>query len=544
VYFNVDLNYALEQLKQEQAIKIEIVRQQEGASIDEMERNALALLKETLLADFFRPAMTDAPAAATAAGSAMASQFVGSTADTNKGNTGKTQVEIGFQLQYKEETQLKEADFDYSVTSPETRTHAPNGFFSAILSKTEKEQHFREIPLDDPFFKVLGVDVTTNAAFELLDLKSANVDLQYGGSPEQPAVTGGVVFTATKHEAAHFQAFVQQNNFSFRHKVAYDFGQDERVAGQTTHTETPWRSSVSRALVINPLEDIPLMHVYLEPGEVDWEIITKIEVTVIYDDEANRFHTERTYLFAQNTARQEWLVRLTNRNVSTYKVRYRWHLKDLSEIDGKIEEHSESHLIIGDPFADRLNIFIDPRVDAANVARVTVDLHYEDAAHQFEIRKQVEISTAPFKLTPVSIPLIDKKKRKYTYQVSLVKPNGRAENHAPKVTDQLSIIVTEGGVYLDVDVVLIGALAAANVDALQIDLKSQPLEGESPKIESHLFLPNEPARVTKRLLLRADGPTEFQYRSLAMVGGREVKHDWTKHESKILLLQLQQLLQP
>ena len=113
------------------------------------------------------------------------------------------------------------------------------------------------------------------------------------------------------------------------------------------------------------------------------------------------------------------------------------------------------------------------------------------------------------------------------------------------MTDQLSIIITEGGVYLDVDLVLIGDLTAAGIEALQIDLQSQPLEGEAPKIESHLFLPSETAkRVTKRLLLRADAQTEFQYRSLALAGGKQIERGWTKHQSKILLLQLQQLLQP
>jgi hypothetical protein len=546
VYVSADLSFALEKLKQEQAIKIEIVRQQEGASVDEMERNALALLKETLLNDFFRPAMSASPAAAaTAASSAVANQFMGSTTDTNKGVTGKTQVEVGFQLQYKKEEELKEADFDYSVIAPQTRTHAPNGFFSAILSKTEKAQHFREIDLDDPFFKVLEVEINTIPEFDSLDLKSAVLDLQYGGTIAQPLTSGSITFTPAKKDPAQFQAFVQQGDLSFRHRVTYDFGQSERVAAQTFRTQTPWRTVVSRALVINPTQDVPLLHVYVEAGEVDWDVVTKIEATLIYDDEANRFHSERTYMIAKDTARQEWLVRLANPAISNYQVKYVWHMKDLTELNSNVETHTESHLIVGDPFVDRLNLFIDPRVDPANVARLIVDLHYEDPANKFEVRKQVEISSAPFKLTNVSIPLIDKKKREYTYQVSLVKPSGGAENHAPKSTDQLSIIITEGGVYLDVDLVLIGDLTAAGVEALQIDLQSQPLEGEAPKIESQLFLPSDPAkRVTKRLLLRADAPTEFQYRSLALAGGKQIERGWTKHQSKILLLQLQQLLQP
>jgi hypothetical protein len=93
-----------------------------------------------------------------------------------------------------------------------------------------------------------------------------------------------------------------------------------------------------------------------------------------------------------------------------------------------------------------------------------------------------------------------------------------------------------------VDVVLIGDLAGLGIEALQLDLRSEPLEGELPKIESHLFLPGPEKRIGKRLLLRADLPQMFEYRTKVLASGQEIENDWTKHQSKILLLQLQKLL--
>jgi hypothetical protein len=90
--------------------------------------------------------------------------------------------------------------------------------------------------------------------------------------------------------------------------------------------------------------------------------------------------------------------------------------------------------------------------------------------------------------------------------------------------------------------VLIGDLAALTIDALQLDLRSEPLDGELPKIESHLFLPGPEKRISKRLLLRADRPQVFEYRTLVLSGGREIVNDWTQHQNQILLLQLQRLL--
>lgn len=243
----------------------------------------------------------------------------------------------------------------------------------------------------------------------------------------------------------------------------------------------------------------------------------------------------------KDSKRQEWIVRLTNPELNSYQVQYRWFLKDLSQIKGKAETHIESHLFVGDPFLDRLPITVDPHVEAANVGRINVELFYEDPPNNFTVRKQVELDP-PFKRATATIPIVNGKKREYTYTVSLVKPNGQAESHEPKLTDQLSIIITEGGVYLDVDVKLIGKLDALGVDALQLDLQTEPLDGNQPKLESHLFLPGEPDRFTQRLLLRADRPLQFQYRTLVMTKGREIAADWVKHESKILLLPLQNLL--
>jgi hypothetical protein len=284
-----------------------------------------------------------------------------------------------------------------------------------------------------------------------------------------------------------------------------------------------------------------MIHIYLEQGVVDWDVVAQIEAHLTYDDPDSSFHTERTFMINKDSKRQEWIVRLSNPALNSYQVQYRWFLKDLSQIKGKVETHTESHLFVADPFLDRLPITVDPHVDAANVARINVELLYEDQPNNFAVRKQVELEP-PFKRATATIPIVNAKKREYTYTVSLVKPNGQAESHEPKHTDQLSIIITEGGVYLDVDVKLIGKLDALGIDAMQLDLQAEPLDGSQAKVESHLFLPSEADRFTQRLLLRADRPLEFEYRTLVISKGREIPSEWIKHESKILLLPLQNLL--
>ena len=549
--FDAGITYAVEQLKETGAIQIEIIRQQEGQSVEQMETNALQLLKETLLADFFKPAMSDNTAPMTqavnaanqlVAGTAAASQGTAAAGGANNAGDG-LRVQLGLQLQWKKQEELKTATYDYSVSAPETRTHSPNGFFSALMSGTDMAQHIRSIRLDDDFFKVIDVPVTTTADFDRLDLVSIAVDLQYGGTVDQPTVPGTAVFTKSDIEVKRFRAFIDHDDASFRYRVTYSFGQSAEIAAQRQTLVTPWRTTTTRALVVHPPEDIAMLDVRVEPGVVDWDVVDTIETTLAYDDLANTFHAERTYLIANGTAGQEWKVRLTDPAKSTYSVRNTWHLKDHREIPGAAGPETRPQLPVPDPFVDRLPIRIQPLVDPNNVARVDVELIYSDPGHGFEIRKSVPFLAPDFAPVTETIPVIDKELTQYAYQATLIRKTGQAEVQPQVSTDALSILVTEGGAYFDVTITILGDLGAAGLQALQVDLRAEPLDGAVQKVESRLFQPGVTPQTAVRLLLRADRPQEFEFHTIAFTADRgPVESGWAKHSNANLVLQPARLL--
>ena len=543
----------MEKLKESGAITIEIVRQQVGQTVDQMETNALQLLKESLLDEFFKPAMSNMSAATQAvgaanqimAGTAATSQGVTNTAGAAAGGGAKTRVEIGFSLQYKSEEELKEATYDYSVIAPETRTHAPNGFFSALLSDTEMAQHIRSIDLDDDFFKILDVAVSTTADFERLDIDAITVDLQYGGTVDAPAVTTSVVLTAAAADPARFRAFLDRDDVSFRYRTRYAFGNAESIAAQEQSLTTPWRTSTGRALVVHPPEDVAMLQVRVEPGVVDWDVVRTIQTTLAYDDPDHDFHTERSFLLSATAQPQEWLVRLTDPGLRAYTARDVWHLVDQHEIPGPTVTETRAQLPVADPFVDRLPVRVQPLVDPANVARVDVELSYADPAHHFEVHKSVGVVGPEFLPVTETIPLIDARLRGYTYQATLVKKNGQAERQPATTTEVLSVLVTEGGAYFDVTVTILGDMTQAALQAVQVDLRAEPLDGVPPRVESRLFQPGQPPQAAVRLLLRVDRPQQFEFRTTAFLSdGGPVESPWTPHTNANLVLQPARLRQP
>ena len=106
------------------------------------------------------------------------------------------------------------------------------------------------------------------------------------------------------------------------------------------------------------------------------------------------------------------------------------------------------------------------------------------------------------------------------------------------------IIVTEGGLAVDVSVQLLGDLAQSGIGGLQLDLKSEPLDGQQEKVFSHLFEPGGDKHFVQRLLLRVDRPAHnYQYKTtLYLNSGDPKESDWDSRDNTVLVLQPSQLL--
>jgi hypothetical protein len=537
VAVDVNIDYTLQKLRDSGAIKINIVREQEGKSVDDMQKEAMDLIKNDILNDFFKPQMTVAPlpAAVPATANANASNINSGTAGTQG-----TKVSIGFQLQEIHQDELRTRTFDYTVQAPVTQTHAPNGFFSALIGKTSKADLIKEVKLDDDFFKVISVNASSIADFGVTDLKTVVLDVAYGGTVDEPATILSPIFTAADNSAKTFQTFIDGGEMSYRYRSSYFFGQNPMVGGQTSEYHTDWLTTLSRSLVVNPQIDVPMLHVYVAQGLIDWDLIAQIETTLSYDDPASQFHAERSFQINQSFQRDEWIVRLTNPALTTYNVQHTWILKDnLRRITGPVQQMSAAQLFVFDPFVDRLPVIVQPEVDPANVSRLTIAFHYEDAANQLDVRKLVEIAP-PFRTTTVILPLMNAKKREYAYQATIYRTGGAAAENLPELTtDQMSIVIADGSLPFDVSVILVGDLVQAGLAALQVDLQADPLDGQPPAPQSHLFQPGGDSKWIQRLTLRSDRPSHtYQVQTTAFYAGKDpYPSSWNDHDTSILVIQ-------
>ena len=545
VALSVDIGYEVEKMVQDSTITIDIVRQRDDQSMDQLQTQALDLIKQLITEEFFKPQMTATSAGAAATAATAARQFSGATAPAggiNRGTAGSGgRVEVGFQLQYKEQHELDTFDVDFNVAAPETRTHAPNGFFSALLTDVDRATHIKEIDLDSEFFKQIDVAVTSTPDLDRFDVQAIDVELQHGGTPDAPATAGSIQFTPQKLGGGHFIAFPDGGDYTVRHRTVYSFGNSPDIAAQpnTARRSTGWITSPDRALLVHPGDDVAVRTVVVEPGSVDWDVVEQVETTLTYTDPAHSFTTSRTYLVNATTPRQEWRVRLTDAQLTGYQIGHTWHLKEGNKvITGPTLPSDLDHVFVPDPFVDRLEVVVNGLVDKAAVARIDVVFTYRDDGHDFEVRKIVQLAGPEFAPVVVDVPLRDADVREYTYQATLVKVNGAPEQQPAQTTDAGTILISEGGHYLDVAITVLGQLANAGLDGILVELRADPPDGQQQVVQSVAIAATDPPKATVRLLLRSDRANGYEYRTTAYLSaGNQVVRDWEPAQAANLVLQ-------
>src|SRR5262249_14898519 len=141
------------------------------------------------------------------------------------------------------------------------------------------------------------------------DLKVIIVEMTYGGTPERPKIVAQPVpqFTASDTAPKGFQAFLEDGEMNYRYRVSYTFGQSEMVGAQHSTYTMPWQTTMSRAIVVNPPEDVPMLHVFVDQGNIDWDLVDSVSTRVWYDDPGNHFHAERTFIVKSDFKRQDWV---------------------------------------------------------------------------------------------------------------------------------------------------------------------------------------------------------------------------------------------
>jgi hypothetical protein len=290
----------------------------------------------------------------------------------------------------------------------------------------DKSKHFIEIDLDDPFFRLLTVDIATPVDFAKVGLFSSEVAIDYG-NPADPQNHRHAEFRLTAEDRGpkQFQTFLNASrDITFRPGFQHHFLADSGWIGEKLTYEIPPRESTDRTLTVDPANDLGFLEVQVFPNRIDAGIIEAVDVRLSYDDGAT-FQRADTFRVLPTSAPQFWRLRLTNPAVRTYQATFTHRLKNGdTRTTGPISSDA-SLLPVDDPFEGALDIRAIPLFPAGTVRQVFVDVSYEDPANNYRREERLEIPGGATAAVPLRIALLDPDLRTFRHRITIVTTDGR-----------------------------------------------------------------------------------------------------------------------
>ena len=322
----------------------------------------------------------------------------------------------------------KKITLRYNRAEATRRTYAPQGFFGLMLGDLrDKAKYFKEIDLDDPFFREFKVEASIPIAFEPIGLLSAQVALDYG-DPAKPQdhKHADFVFVPGDAAAKTFKVFMNSTrDIDYDAGYQYHFDPQSTWVADRSSYEVPAESTVDRTLFVNPYEHIEFREITATPGDIDWEIVDTIEVRL-----QARGYTQpeprAALLLTRDSGPQTWRLRgakpaPADRGVTCQLVQ---RLKDgTSERSGPVEVDIPQ-IVVHDLFQDALNLEFIPLFDPAAVTRAFIDIEYRDQANAYERNERLEIAGTATEPVKMRIALRDKRQRTFRCRFSFVGPSG------------------------------------------------------------------------------------------------------------------------
>lgn len=337
-------------------------------------------------------------------------------------STGPQQASPAVQLNVKfiHQEELKTVTFEYHASEAEQRSYAPQGFFGLMVEDLKRKDHFIEVDLDDPFFRVFTVNATAPFDFDRIGLVSASVALDYGDRDDPAhAKHTDLVFDHEDEAGQKWEVFMSDLETSYRQAVEYAFDPDSGWEGESFQYEPPPEETEDRTLVLNPHQHLAFLDVSVYPNRMDSGVIVSTDVHFSYESPGG-WKRERELTVRPDSQPQHIKLRLTDPSARSYSYRLVHHLKDGRTREGETRVQEATSIPVDDPFEGAIDLELIPLYRPGAFRTVFVDLEYDDPDNEYQRRERFELDGGSVDLVGVHLSVMDPKKRKFRYRVTYV----------------------------------------------------------------------------------------------------------------------------
>ncbi|MCQ0092532.1 hypothetical protein [Roseovarius sp. M141] len=389
----------------------------------------------------------------------------------------------------------------------------PNGTLPGITTLKDADgnnykwgDYFREIDLDDPFFRQLRVNVSANANFKELPIHSVEVKLKYNNRPMANMVPGepeGEVVLRDPDKIGRLGAFVEADNWFYTHSIQINYtGHSRKYQSEDITTD--------EGNLIIGVDDIGILDIDISSGDLNWDDIDRALVSFSYEDRGvDRIEDQFQLSQANPTHKiQEVIFEPMRKN---YKYHVKYFMKNGSEVQGDPQESRASNLFINDVFAATIDIGVRGVGDfAARIQNIFMDLRYDDDENDYHLTKSVALNAGnPF--FEWSFPAISQTGGVVRYSASVAYKDGTSEDIPLTVAETNTILVPAPiEDFLEV-MVITDLIDWASVRLARVSLHYQDPDNDVNERKSYVFSPTKPESQTWKIELKDKDLIEYSY---------------------------------
>lgn len=370
---------------------------------------------------------------------------------TNGGNppketNGKNEKEIAgnpalaFKLKFLRQDEQKKLTYRYNRADAVQRDHIPQGFFRFLLEGLDKDNHFVVVDLNDPFYRLLNIRAEAPINYETIGLNSVHLDFEY--DDESKFLTFDKDSASVQRLEYGISAEDPSRN-SYTLTKQYHFS-DELSSGWDGEKQTyafPEEVTEDRTLHVNPFEELGFLNISVEPTEIDWKAVARVDLFLTYDEDPN-YTLEKQMVFTQSKdAPQTWKLRTTNPELREYSHRAEFLLTDGSVRVVEGDPRRATSLALNDPFDDALKITFVPVFPSNALRLVIVEVEYFDQENNYRRNERVEFEGDQLDPEELRIAIFNSEFRTFSLRTLFVgTDNSIRQVVTPETTDTLIVV--------------------------------------------------------------------------------------------------------
>lgn len=290
------------------------------------------------------------------------------------------------------------------------------------------------VDLDDPFFDELNVQIRVNADFESLPLHSVEVEMDYPHGDE--ARTREYAFDGP--DTVHtFQSRMADGKDTYRYSYQVNY-QGQAAAFQSEVQETD-----ERVLTVG-VDDVGILLVDVEAGDLNFEQVDQVQVTLRYDDSSNDVSLiERQFTVNEENSSHQLREVILAPVQQPYEYRMKYFMSDGREYEVAWKEGKAETLYVNDPFRATRTYSVRAIGDLKNdIQDIFLDLEYRDETNDYTKNTSIALNSDQ-SFHNWEIPVIDEAQGSLEYGGMIVYQDGTQEKIPSQETDDTTIMVGE-----------------------------------------------------------------------------------------------------